>query len=469
MAVFQKASGTCTGRGFVATDANGYCKKFYDWITTAPGSGGPGWYILLDRSASPTGKNFTVPDHTNDKCYSVAHGFLTGEAIVYTNAGGAAPGGMGIGTTYYAIPIDADNFYIATTYDNALNGTKVNITSAGSGTHTATLDGPYIIVSNVASPAINEVCHIVKIGFKTATGTRVIADFYLGWTPTGTIPCGWWQSVYLTTLDSADFAYDFRVGDECFILQTRLGTTWYTIAMDTWDGDANLVETTDKTGVVQSGVSAGSSVVLQLDTGEAANFTQDNYYFIYDFTSHNWVDYVKVTNVNTGADQITVDAIRYAYPAGAVIAAYTHRFFCSRAISSVGSFNGYSTIPYYSNVADRTKVFFVAGAVGSDYTAGTSFEAGYITSMSPNDMGKYALEKANIVEVTTYPNYPTANRGYGACRNLFLCAVLTMAAGLDGRSYGGKNYLYFQISSYLFTSNGSGTVAVLFLDTVSAS
>lgn len=463
MAVFQKASGTCTGRGFVGTDAAGYCKKFYDWITTAPGAGGPGWYILLDRSANPSGKNFTIPDHTNDKFYSVAHGFTTGESIVYTNSGGAAPSGITIGATYYVIYVDADNYYLATTYDNALIGTRINVTSAGSGTHTSTLDGPYIIVSNVASPSINQVCHIVKIGFKTATGTRVVADFYLGWTPTGTIPCGWWQTVYVTTLDSADFAYDFRVGDDCFIIQTRIGTTWYAIAEDTWDGDANLVETTDKTGTLASGVSLGSSVVLQLGAGQAANFTQDNYYFIYDFTSHNWVDYVKVTDVNTGADQITVDAIRYNYPTGSVIAAYPHRFFCSQ------SNNALSVLPYYSNVADRTLVFFLAGASNSYYNVATSYEVGYLTAMSPNDSGKYALEKANLVEASRYPGYPVANRGYGACKNLFLCMALTMAKGLDGRSYGGKNYLYFQDSATVFSTGGNSTVAVLFPDTVSAS
>jgi len=53
MAVFQKETGLCTGRGFADVDAAGYLAKLKTWIVKAPASGGPGWTILLDKTTLP--------------------------------------------------------------------------------------------------------------------------------------------------------------------------------------------------------------------------------------------------------------------------------------------------------------------------------------------------------------------------------------------------------------------------------
>lgn len=64
-----------------------------------------------------------------------SHGLITGDCIHLTTDGGL-PTGLSINTNYYVVYINANTFNLATTYANALAGTKINTSSAGSGTHT---------------------------------------------------------------------------------------------------------------------------------------------------------------------------------------------------------------------------------------------------------------------------------------------------------------------------------------------
>jgi hypothetical protein len=75
-----------------------------------------GWKTIFD----PAGQN------TN----------YTALPVNFTTTGGL-PTGLTVGVTYYIIPIDANTYNVATTPANAFAGTKVNTSSAGSGTHTA--------------------------------------------------------------------------------------------------------------------------------------------------------------------------------------------------------------------------------------------------------------------------------------------------------------------------------------------
>lgn len=66
-----------------------------------------------------------------------SHGMLTGDGPVQvSNAGGALPAGLVAATDYYVIRINANTFYLATSRANAWAGTKVSITSDGTGTQT---------------------------------------------------------------------------------------------------------------------------------------------------------------------------------------------------------------------------------------------------------------------------------------------------------------------------------------------
>lgn len=81
--------------------------------------------------------NLTGVANATDTLTKVAHGLLTGDGpIRFTNAGGALPAGLAVDTDYFAVKVDNDNFKVASTRENALAGTVVNLTSDGTGTHT---------------------------------------------------------------------------------------------------------------------------------------------------------------------------------------------------------------------------------------------------------------------------------------------------------------------------------------------
>jgi hypothetical protein len=64
---------------------------------------------------------------------STAHGFANGDSVIFSNSGGALPGGITAGTIYFVVGSTANTFQVSTT----LAGSALNITSAsGGGTHT---------------------------------------------------------------------------------------------------------------------------------------------------------------------------------------------------------------------------------------------------------------------------------------------------------------------------------------------
>lgn len=75
---------------------------------------------------------------TSDVCTKVAHGYLTGLKVQVSNSGGALPTGLVAVTDYFLIKIDADTFYFASSLVNAQAGTKIDLTTNGTGTQTVT-------------------------------------------------------------------------------------------------------------------------------------------------------------------------------------------------------------------------------------------------------------------------------------------------------------------------------------------
>ena len=83
-----------------------------------------------------------------------AHGYLQGELVQYDSRGQTVLGGLTTATPYYVIFIDGDNIKLATTPENATDGTAIDLvdTPAGVGRHTLqslskTPDGIYSIVT----------------------------------------------------------------------------------------------------------------------------------------------------------------------------------------------------------------------------------------------------------------------------------------------------------------------------------
>lgn len=63
------------------------------------------------------------------------HGFLTGESV-YLTSSGALPTGLTANTLYYVVVNNANSFWLASSYANAIANNRLPTTAVGSGTHT---------------------------------------------------------------------------------------------------------------------------------------------------------------------------------------------------------------------------------------------------------------------------------------------------------------------------------------------
>lgn len=87
-------------------------------------------------TASYTGRTFTA-DPSTDTLTPSLNVFTTGQAVVLTTTG-TLPAGLSLATTYYVISAGGATIKLASTLNNALSGTQIDITTAGTGTHTIT-------------------------------------------------------------------------------------------------------------------------------------------------------------------------------------------------------------------------------------------------------------------------------------------------------------------------------------------
>jgi hypothetical protein len=459
MGVMQHEGGGCTGRGFAAVDPTGFCARFYDYITKAPAAGGPGWTILLDKSATPVDKTVSV-DYTTDVLTCVGHGFHSGDRVQYVNNGGSAIGGLSSGSYYWVRKIDADNFYLASSFlyaqfDGSQAGNRINLTSNGSGTHTFTLAGPYIVVAPAVPASVNEPAKVLKIGYDTNVAAQVYQRWYMSWDDTNKIARGVWVSATVTTVDGGDFAYDFRFGDTLGSVASRITTTWYWSVLDRIIADSGWIEGEDKTGTLAADAAVGSNVVLQLGAGEAANFTVGWWYYIWDFYLRCYVNYVKVVARDTDNHTITVQVLSNNFSAGARIGSYGHRYYWTNLAGS-----GSRLLPYVSG-APGYVMFDQNLYVHNNFaTANFSYATSPLISASPRDRGDYACVQPMLVE-SSRPNSGTSEgmtEQLGSTDNVIL-TYGAMAAMQDVRTIDGKDYI---------TTNGGSGYQYLILDTESA-
>jgi hypothetical protein len=344
----------------------------------------------------------------------------------------------------------------------------------------AAVSNPYIVVCDIAAPVVNDYNtgmnggppKFVQVGMTTTQAGYIYCKSWCWWDVGTSTGRGQWNGYLIATYDDADFAYDFRGGDDCLIIQARTGSSWATFVLSEWTGDANLVQGTGVVGVLDGGVTSGSNKVLQLHTGEGANFADslNKYCYIYDFVGHTWVNYVKITDIsNIASDQITVDTLGYAFPDGSVIGAYVHRWVsCGNGTWDNNNYNYANCVfPYYSGAVGyvfHNQTGTIYSAVQADY-AGAA-----INHMCPDDEGVYAVMRPGLCEYGR-PNSPLytgsytdgMNREYGIVNKIYCTKMGTMSAGLDGRIIGGNQWLFFKSLNALFYS-GDSAIATLFLD-----
>jgi hypothetical protein len=81
-------------------------------------------------------KTVSTVDATDDELDITAHGLTTGDGPVRIETTGTAPGGLTTATDYWVIVVNAGSISLAASFADALDGEAIDITDAGSGTHT---------------------------------------------------------------------------------------------------------------------------------------------------------------------------------------------------------------------------------------------------------------------------------------------------------------------------------------------
>lgn len=112
---------------------------------------------------------------------NIPSNILTGTRVRLTTTT-TLPGGLATATDYYVIRASDTTFELATSYANAIAGTQINITDAGTGTHTATWllprytngAGLNAIFFNPASTAMGAATPNLSLGYTNSeqTGSR---------------------------------------------------------------------------------------------------------------------------------------------------------------------------------------------------------------------------------------------------------------------------------------------------------
>lgn len=92
-------------------------------------------YVDLFNNIVPNKGTVTITIATPGVVTLNSHGFLTGESIYLTTTG-ALPTGLSVDTLYYVVVNDANSFWLATSYANAIANTRITTSGSQSGTHT---------------------------------------------------------------------------------------------------------------------------------------------------------------------------------------------------------------------------------------------------------------------------------------------------------------------------------------------
>lgn len=134
--------------------------------------------------------NMTAVDASNDYVDHTAYNLLDRTRVRLTTSG-TLPAGLATATDYYIIKVSDTRCKFASSYSNAVAGTAINITDAGTGTHTINWllprytngDGVQAYFVNTNATALGAATPNLSLGYTNSTGTASRA------TPT-TLPIG---------------------------------------------------------------------------------------------------------------------------------------------------------------------------------------------------------------------------------------------------------------------------------------
>jgi hypothetical protein len=139
-------------------------------VVCVSGTSGNDTITLATSLLHGTTKTFDASDAAvvitaTDTITITAHGFTTGDRVVYSDGGGTVITGLSDEATYYIRKTGANTLKLATSQENAFSGTVVNLTAVGSGSTHKLYKGQF-----ASTPIVN----ISSIAWSVPTGNATI-------------------------------------------------------------------------------------------------------------------------------------------------------------------------------------------------------------------------------------------------------------------------------------------------------
>lgn len=135
--------------GEINIDCNFLNDATYTAVAAKVGGAASNWQVCFPNWGART-KTFTA-DESTEIITAATHGLTTGQPVRVSSSGSPEdlPAPLVSGTTYFVIWVDAGTLQLATTNALAIAGTAINITDAGTGTHTIQIGNRLSFAANV--------------------------------------------------------------------------------------------------------------------------------------------------------------------------------------------------------------------------------------------------------------------------------------------------------------------------------
>lgn len=478
---FEHDQGTCTGRGFTDVDADGYLKNLHDFVT-----GHADWSIILDRSTYPTQETCTAAAAATDVITCAGHDLNTGEMVRLNDTGNGLPSGLAEDTDYFVQVIDANSFALHTNRQNLIADTRIAIGDFASNFGVIRTE-PYILISPSGTPSnVNDLKPMMKWGYHTEEAGYVRCQFVASYDSSSEEIVFVYDGIKVTTLDAAAFVYDFRANDNgLFYAQTSIASTWRGAGQDDFTPLTNFLENpVTISGTTQNAITNGSDKVVQMtDAAEAALFTKNEWYYIYDFRydasyPRLMVAYGECTGVGVAdglnADEIQFGTVNNDFKIGAIVSPYplTTYTFDKGGTAGANGENDYrypsykGMLPFNSRADGTTGYYCIHDQAGNEY-GGYAISRDYqaIITGAPDDKGIYVCQRPLICEYQR-PNDGTVtgmNRVYGESKNIYLVDDDGLSVMTTGREIDSKEHISIGAEDTIFI-NGSSNLECLALN-----
>jgi hypothetical protein len=477
MTAFHIKADACTGRGYAATDANGYLEKLKSWGIKIPNDGdpanrGPGWYLIDDQAALGTDPYVVFSDQASPTPNSRARivqcllPTVTASMVIFNwffSWNTTTHVGKGLWSAYNIPTLDSGTFgydfrggpeffwqasYIAGVLVWGACDTIERIPSLlEPASILSTLQNPFFKVSGNTSGYLS--------GFENITGITYTS---------GNTDAGF--NLYFSIVSAGGSNFNIVIYiDSARTLQVAHTTSSF---LNTATG-AKALTTDNSSGVggtitVAATVAANTTIscrFLQVEVaaGNGALYTAERNYYLFDATGASVIVSHLMVKAISG-DTLTLEKYTAgkAFPTGALIGSYPHDFYTISKRNNQDTSNGkVARIPYCS-------------AFGSEYaemhpSSGTSnrrADLGQIESFMfaavTDQYGNYLMQPGLICEFANSAgsSVMTNRRQYGSPKNFQFTHSTGLSIYSFGRTLNLKNFLDIEHVTVPINHWGSG-------------